>query len=74
MSRITEGWRIYFLVFLRFFFRVCFLFVFWRVLEWSLSARMVHFGSILRSFGSHFGDFLRIRWISENVCFTIVKH
>ena len=45
-----------------------------RFLEWSLSARMAHFGSILRSFGSHFGDFLRIRWISENVCFTAVKH
>ena len=57
-----------------FFFRVCFLFVFWKVLEGSFGARMAHFGSILRSFGSHFCDFLGIRWISENVCFTVVKH
>ena len=66
--------QVYFLVFLRFFFRVCFLLVFWKVLEGSFGARMAHFGSILRSFGSHFCDFLGIRWISENVCFTIVKH
>ena len=58
----------------RFFFRVSFLFVFWKVLEGSFGARMAHFGSILRSFGSHFCDFLGIRWISENVCFTMVKH
>ena len=73
MSRITEGWRIHFFVFLRFFFRVCFLLVFWKVLEGSFGARMAHFGSILRSFGSNFCDFLGIRWISENVCFTEVK-
>ena len=66
--------QVYFFVFLRFFFRVCFLFVFWKVLEGSFGARMAHFGSILRSFGSHFCDFLGIRWISENVCFSIVKH
>ena len=66
--------QVYFLVFLRFFFRVCFLLVFWKVLEWSFGARVAHFGTIWGSFGSHFGDFLRIRLISENVCFTIVKH
>ena len=66
--------QVYFFVFLRFFFRVCFLLVFWKVLEGSFGARMAHFGSILRSFGSHFGDFLRIRWIFKNVGFTIVKH
>ena len=66
--------QVYFFVFLRFFFRVCFLLVFWKVLEGSFGARMAHFGSILRSFGSHFCDFLGIRWISENVCFTVVKH
>ena len=54
-------------------FRVCFLLVFWKVLEGSFGARMAHFGSILRSFGSHFCDFWGIRWISENVRFTIVK-
>ena len=62
-----------FLVFSRFFFRVSFLFVFWKVLEGSFGTRMAHFGSILKSFGNHFCDFLGIRWISENVCFTIVK-
>ena len=30
-------------------------------------------GSIWGPFGSDFGDFLRMRWIFENVCFTIVK-
>ena len=34
---------------------------------------MVHLGAIWESFGSHFYDFLEIGWISENVCFTIVK-
>ena len=43
------------------------------MLEGSFGARMAHFGSILRSFGSHVCDFLGIRWISENVCFIIVK-
>ena len=62
-----------FFVFLRFFFRVCFLLVFWKVLEGSFGARIAHFESILRSFGSHFYDFLGIRWISENVCFSKVK-
>ena len=66
--------QVYFFVFLRFFFRVCFLLVFGKVLEGSFGARMAHFGSILRSFGSHFCDFWGIRWISENVCFTVVKH
>ena len=66
--------QVYLLVFSRSFFRMCFLFVFWRVLEWSFGARRVHFGAIWGSFGSHFGDFLRIRWISENVCFTLIKH
>ena len=66
--------QVHFIVFLRFFFRVCFLLVFWKVLEGSFGARMAHFGSFLRSFGSHFCDFLGIRWISENVCSTIVKH
>ena len=66
--------QVHFFVFLRFFFRVCFLFVFWKVLEGSFGARIVHVGSILRSFGSHFCDFRGIRWISENVCFTLVKH
>ena len=74
MSRIMEGWRIHFFMFWSFFFRVCFLLVFWKVLEGSFGARMVHFGSILRSFGRHFCDFWGIRWISENVCFTTVKH
>ena len=66
--------QVYLLVFLRFFFRVCFLLVFWKVLERSFGARMANFGSILTSFGSHFCDFLGIRWFSENVCFTTVKH
>ena len=66
--------QVYFFVFLRFFFRVCFLFGFSRVLEWSFGARMAHVGSILRSFGNHFCDFFGIMWISENVCSTIVKH
>ena len=61
--------QVHFFVFLRFFFRVCFLLVFWKVLEGSFGARMAHFGS----FGSHFCTFLGIRWISENVCFTSVK-
>ena len=56
------------------FFVFVFLLVFWKVLEGSFGGRMAHFGSILRSFGSHFFDFLGIRWISENVCFTVVKH
>ena len=38
-------------------FRVCFLFGFSRVLEWSFGARMVHLGATLGSFGGHFGDF-----------------
>ena len=66
--------QVHFFMFWSFFFRVCFLSVFWKVLEGSFGARMAHFGSILRSFGSHFCDFFGIRWISENVCFTIVKH
>ena len=66
--------QVHFFVFLRFFFRVCFLLVFWKVLEGSFGAHMAHFGSILRSFGSHFCDLLGIRWISENVRFIIVKH
>ncbi len=65
--------QVHVFVFWSFFFRVCFLFVFWKVLEGFFGARMVHFGSILRSFGSHFCDFLGIRWISENVCFTLVN-
>ena len=44
------------------------------MLEGSFGARMAQFGSILKSFGSNFCDFGGIRWISENVCFTIVKH
>ena len=32
------------------------------------------YGSFWINFGSNFCDFLGIRWISENVCFTIVKH
>ena len=66
--------QVHFFVFLRFFFRVCFLLVLWKVLGWSFGARVAHFGTIWGSFGSHFGDFLGIRWISENVCFTTVKH
>ena len=27
----------------------------------------------MRAFGSHLGDFFRVRWIFENVCFTKVK-
>ena len=65
--------QVYFFVFLRSSFVFCFPFVFWRVLEGSLGARMAHFGSILTSFLSNFYDFWGIRWISENVCFTIVK-
>ena len=30
-------------------------------------------GPIFGAFGGHFGDFFRMRWIFENVCFTIVK-
>ena len=66
--------QVYFLVSLRFFFRVCFLLAFRKVLEGSFGARIAHFGSILRSFGNHFCDCWGIKWISENVCFTNVKH
>ena len=55
-------------------FSLCFLFVFWKVLEGSFGARMTRFGSILKSFRSHFCELLGIRWISESVRFTIVKH
>ena len=65
--------QVHFFVFLRFFFRVCFLLVFWKVLEGSFGARRARFRSILEIFWCHFGDFLGVRWISENVCFTIVK-
>ena len=61
---------VYFSMFLRFIFRVCFLFVFWKVLEGSFGARKVHFRSILETFGCHFDDFLGVRWMSENACFT----
>ena len=33
----------------------------------------VDFDAIWGAFGTHFGDFCRIRWILENVCFIIVK-
>ena len=33
----------------------------------------VDFGAIGGAFGGHFGAFLGVRWIFENVCFTIVK-
>ena len=54
MSRITEGWRIHFFVFLSFFFRVCFLLVFWKVLEGSFGARRARFRSILETFSLQF--------------------
>ena len=66
--------QVHFFVFLRFFFRVCFLLVFWKVLEGSFGVHRVHLGAILVSFGIHFGDFLGIRWIFETVGFTKVKH
>ena len=66
--------QVYFFVFLSFLFRVCFLFVWWKVLEGSFGARRVLFGSILETFGCHFGDFWEVRWMFENVCFTKVKH
>ena len=40
---------------------------------WTFAGPWVDFGAIWRAFGSHFGDFLGIRLISENVCFSIVK-
>ena len=39
--------QVHFFMFWSFFFRFCFLLVFWKVLEGSFGARMVHFGSIL---------------------------
>ena len=42
--------QVYFLLIFEFFLDVSFLFVFWKVLEWSLGA----LGSILESFGGHF--------------------
>ena len=50
MLKLTEGWRIYFLLIFESFFDVSFLFVSWKVLEGSLGA----LGSILESFGGHF--------------------
>ena len=44
------------------------------MLEGSFGARRVLFGSILETFGCHFGDFWEVRWMFENVCFTKVKH
>ena len=34
----------------------------------------VDFEVIWGAFWRHFGDFFRVRWIFENVRFTIVKH
>ena len=43
-------------------------------MEGSFGARRVLFGSILETFGCHFGDFWEVRWMFENVRFTVVKH
>ena len=56
MSEIVEGWRIYFLLFLGSLFCVRFLFVFLEALEGPLGVM----GSILGSFGEHFGLILVI--------------
>ena len=50
--------QVYFLVFLRFFFRVCFLLVFWKVLEGSFGARML----ILDQFWGHLGVIFVTFW------------
>ena len=65
--------QVYVFVFLSFLFRVCFLFVWWKVLEGSFGARRVLFGSILETFECHFGDFWEVRWMFENVRFTMVN-
>ena len=54
ISELVEGWRIFFLLFFRSFFRVHFLFVFLEALEGTLGA----VGSILEPFGEHFGVIL----------------
>ena len=58
-SELGEGWRIYFFLFLRYFFLVCFLFVFLEVLEGPLGA----LGSILEALGEHLGVILVPFWV-----------
>ena len=42
-------------------------------LGWAFGGHRVDFEVIWGAFWGHFGDFFRVRWIFENVCFTIVK-
>ena len=42
-------------------------------LGWTFGGNWVDFGVIWEAFWGHFGDFFRVRWIFENVCFTKVK-
>ena len=46
---------------------------FLEVLKGPLGAHGVDLGAIWGAFGSHFGDFLGIGLLSENVCFSILK-
>ena len=46
---------------------------FLEVLKGSLGAHRVDLGATWGAFGGHFDNFWVVRWIFENVCFTIVK-